>query len=177
MIQLTSSGTFTVAPYGWDIGGLGLLSISGFIGAVLAFFAGGKLIDIISIRLTKQNNGKREPEFRLLAIAIPAVIGPMGVLIFGLCIVHKAPWIGAAVGYGMQGFGLTAVANVAITYAVDSYQPVSSRRNDEKYALLIHRAQLAGEALVVVFAIRNTIGTILALFTVDWQEAGGVQNV
>lgn len=25
----------------------------------------------------------------------------------------------------MQGFGLTAVSNVAVTYAVDGYQPVS----------------------------------------------------
>lgn len=31
----------------------------------------------------------------------------MGVLTFGLCLVHKVAWIGPAVGFCMQGFGLT----------------------------------------------------------------------
>ncbi|KIW10079.1 hypothetical protein PV08_11039 [Exophiala spinifera] len=158
VVQLTSSHTFTKPPYGWPVGGLGLLSISGFIGAVIAFFLGGKLIDIIATRMTDANNGRREPEFRLPAIIIPAVIGPMGVLTFGLCVAHYTTWVGAAFGYGMQGFGLTAVSNIAVTYAVDSYH------------------LLAGESLVVVFVIRNTIATILALYTINWQEASGIQN-
>jgi hypothetical protein len=37
--------------------------------------------------------------------------------------------------------------------------------------------KLAGEALVVVFLIRNAIATILALYTVNWQAAGGIQDV
>lgn len=76
--------------------------------------------------MTKANNGRREPEFRLPAIIIPAVIGPMGVLIFGLCVAHKTAWIGPAFGYMMQGFGLTAVSNVVVTYAVDGYKEVSN---------------------------------------------------
>ena len=101
----------------------------------MAFFAGGKLIDLIATRMTKSNGGKREPEFRLPAIVIPAFLGPMGILIFGLCIVHKTHWIGPAFGYGMQGFGLTAVANVAITFAVDAYQPVGIL----SFAIYTHR--------------------------------------
>jgi MFS family permease len=137
VVQLTSSRTFTAKPYGWTIGDLGLLSIAGWIGAVLAFFLGGRLIDIIATRLTRKNNGRREPEFRLPAVFIPAVIGPMGVLIFGLCIVHKTSWVGAAFGYGMQGFGLTAVANIVITFAVDGYQPVSVTSLIDKSSMLI----------------------------------------
>ena len=75
--------------------------------------------------MTARNGGRREPEYRLPAIIIPAVIGPMGILIFGLCVAHKTSWPPIAVGYAMQGFGLTAVSNVAVTYAVDGYQPVS----------------------------------------------------
>ena len=58
---------------------------------------------------------------------IPAVIGPMGVLIFGLVIAKGRSWGGAAVGYGMEGFGATAAANIAVTYCVDAYRPVSER--------------------------------------------------
>lgn len=57
---------------------------------------------------------------------IPAVIGPMGLLTFGLVIAYGKPWAGAAIGYGMQGFGATAAANIAVTYAVDSYRLVST---------------------------------------------------
>jgi hypothetical protein len=69
--------------------------------------------------------GHREPEYRLLGIIIPAFIGPMGILVFGLCIAYKTPWIGPAVGYAMQGFGITAAPNVVVTYTVDAYRPVS----------------------------------------------------
>lgn len=65
VVQLTSSRTFTVAPYNWLTGSLGLLSISGFIGAAIAIFFGGKLIDIIANRMTHRNHGRREPEYRL----------------------------------------------------------------------------------------------------------------
>jgi hypothetical protein len=71
VVQLTSSRTFTVAPYNWLIGSLGLLSISGFIGAAIAIFFGGKLIDIIANRMTHRNHGRREPEYRL-----PGKLGP-----------------------------------------------------------------------------------------------------
>jgi hypothetical protein len=49
----------------------------------------------------------------------------MGILLFGLTVAEKRPWIQPAIGYAMQGFGLTAVSNVVVTYAVDSYLPVS----------------------------------------------------
>ena len=58
----------------------------------------------------------------------------------------------------MQGFGLTAVSNVVVTYAVDSYLP------------------LAGEALVVVFVLRGIIGTVLALYSFNWIAASGEKN-
>ena len=89
---------------------------------------------------------------------LPALIGPMGILIFGLCVAQKTHWIGAAFGYGMQGFGLTAGSNVLVTYAVDSYLP------------------LAGEALVVLFMIRGISGCLLSLYAYDWIVAEGAAN-
>jgi len=158
VVQLTSSRTFTAAPYHWKTHSLGLLSLGGFLGAILAIFFGGKLIDIIANRMTARNHGRREPEYRLPAILIPAIVGPMGILIFGLTLAHKEPYIAPAVGYTMQGFGLTAVSNVVVTYAVDSYLP------------------LAGEALVFVFVLRGIIGCFLALWAYDWILATGMQN-
>lgn len=62
---------------------------------------------------------------------IPAVIGPMGLLTFGLVIALEKPWAGAAIAYGMQGFGATAAANIAVTYVVDSYRPVSNTERSQ----------------------------------------------
>ncbi|KAL6229591.1 hypothetical protein BDW75DRAFT_249476 [Aspergillus navahoensis] len=154
VVQLTASRTFTAPPYNWSAGSLGLLSLSGFIGSVLAFYLGGRLIDIISTRYTERR-GQRLPEYRLPAIAIPGVIGPGGLLIFGLCIAHQVHWIGAAVGYAMQAFGVAAISNVAVTYCLECYKP------------------LTGEALVIIFVIRNTIGMLLSLYAADWIARQG----
>lgn len=124
-IQLTASQTFTAPPYSWPLHSVGLLSLSGFVGSLLSFFFGGWLIDWIATRATKRHGEHVEPEYRLPAMIIPALIGPMGLLIFGLVIATGKPWAGAAIGYGMQGFGATAAANIAVTYVVDAYRPVS----------------------------------------------------
>lgn len=119
-----SSRTFTQSPYGWGLGDLGLLSLAAFIGSIIAFYFGGRLIDIISSRSATRHGGVRRPEYRLPAIMIPGVIGPAGILIFGLCVAHKTHWIGPAVGNAMQAFGVAAISNVAVTYSLDSYKPV-----------------------------------------------------
>ncbi|KAK1141146.1 hypothetical protein N8T08_009313 [Aspergillus melleus] len=155
VVQLTASRTFTAAPYNWPAGSLGLLSLSGFIGSVLAFYLGGRLIDVISTRYTKRHHGQRLPEYRLPAIVIPATIGPAGLLIFGLCIANQVHWMGSAVGYAMQAFGVAAISNVAVTYSLDCYKPVT------------------GEALVIIFVIRNTIGMLLSLYAADWITRQG----
>ncbi|KAJ5102497.1 major facilitator superfamily domain-containing protein [Penicillium argentinense] len=155
VVQLTCSRTFTKSPYNWEMGTEGTFLLSGFIGAVLAFYLGGRLIDIVSTRSTIRHGGIRMPEYRLPAIAIPGVIGPAGILIFGLCIAHKTHWVGPAFGFAMQAFGLAAISNVAVTYCLDSYRPVT------------------GEALVIIFVIRNTIGMLLSLYTANWIEKQG----
>ncbi|KAL4955796.1 major facilitator superfamily domain-containing protein [Aspergillus filifer] len=154
VVQLTASRTYTAPPYNWPVGNLGLLSLSGFIGSLLAFYLGGRLIDIISTRYTKRH-GQRLPEYRLPGIAIPGVIGPGGILIYGLCIANKVHWVGSAFGYAMQAFGVAAISNVAVTYCLDCYKPIT------------------GEALVIIFVVRNTIGMLLSLYAADWISRQG----
>lgn len=104
---------------------MGLLSISGVVGAVASFFADGRLIDLIATRMAARRGEHPEPEFRLPAMIVPAVIGPVEILTYGLVIAGSDNWRGAAVGYSMEGFGAIAAANIVITYAVDAYRPVS----------------------------------------------------
>jgi hypothetical protein len=91
---------------------------------VLAFYLGGRLIDVIAMRSAVRHGGSHKPEYRLPAIIIPGVIGPAGILIFGLCVANKTKWVGPAVGYAMQAFSVAAISNVTVTYCLDSYKPV-----------------------------------------------------
>lgn len=76
--------------------------------------------------MTRHGDSQRVPEYRLPAIVIPGTIGPAGVLVFGLCVANQTHWVGAAVGYAMQAFGVAAISNVAVTYSLDCYRPVCS---------------------------------------------------
>lgn len=122
---MTSLGsTFGTPPYNWKPQFIGFLSFAGWLGSLSAFYIAGKLVDYSSARLTKVDE-ERRPEYRLPPLIIPAVISPVGLIIFGVCIEKKTTWVGPAFGYAMQSFGLTAVSNIAITYAVDSFKSVS----------------------------------------------------
>lgn len=158
IVQITSQGAFTHSPYNYQQSFVGLFSISGFIGAALSFFFGGQLIDIVSKRRTLFHKGRREPEYRLYAIVIPAIIGPMGILLFGFMIADTRFWLASAVGNAMQAFGVTAISNIVVTYVVDSYLP------------------FAAEAMAVIFLIKGIIGAVLILYTINWVEVAGVKQ-
>ena len=66
-------------------------------------------------------------------MTILAIIGPMGLLMFGLVLADRKSWVGAAVGFGMSGFGLTAGSNVVVTYAVDAYRPGGDASKCQSY--------------------------------------------
>ncbi|KAF2115638.1 major facilitator superfamily domain-containing protein [Lophiotrema nucula] len=157
-IQITSTQTFTAAPYHWQLHTLGLLSLAGLVGAMISFVFGGWLIDFIATKMTARNAEHVEPEYRLIAMIIPAIIGPMGVLTFGLVIAEGKSWGGAAIGYGMEGFGATAASNIIITYAVDAYRPI------------------AGETIVIVFVIRNAIACLISTYISAWFQHQGLRR-
>ncbi|GAM36637.1 hypothetical protein TCE0_018f05876 [Talaromyces pinophilus] len=120
VVQLTASQVLHLPPYNFDLYRIGLVMLSGFIGSVLAIFFGGRLIDVVANRMTDRAQGKREAEYRLPGLLLPAIIGPLGVLTFGLCAAKQLSWTGLAFGCGMQGFGLTAGSNVLVTAGMEN---------------------------------------------------------
>lgn len=158
-VQLASAQFFILPSYySWQTRSLGLLSIAGFIGCAIALFFGGYLIDIISNRFTTSHEGRREPEYRLWAIIIPLIVGPMGIILFSLTLADHKPWIAPAVGYAMQGFGLTAASNILYTYILDSYLPFAS------------------EVAAAASILRGTIATLLTLWLYPWIKAAGLKQ-
>lgn len=78
----------------------GLLAIAFIIGYGLAIpFANSS--DRLAARLTVKNNGIREAEMRL-GVMLPAMlIGPAGLVVYGIVAQHKLHWVGYFAGVAM----------------------------------------------------------------------------
>ena len=71
------------------------------IGCVLGELSAGKLSDIIMYRLAKRNDGIRKPEHRLYLTTISGFIGPVGMIIFGVCLQKKTGYLYPLIGIGV----------------------------------------------------------------------------
>ena len=156
ILQLVCGVFLAAPPYSFNPGEVGSFQVAGFVGAVFGFFLGGRLIDNIAAFSTRRNGGVHEPEMRLPALIIPAICGPVSMIVSGLCFRYHTAWIGPAVGLALTGLTITCVNNIGVTYAVDSYLSIS------------------GEVITVVFVIRNTISCLLALYSNTWVTNTGV---
>ena len=72
-INLTQSQALEPPPYSFSPLAVGLSNFSSLIGALIGLLTAGPLSDWVSMRLTRRNNGIREPEMRLPSM-IPYVL-------------------------------------------------------------------------------------------------------
>ncbi|TAQ86417.1 hypothetical protein B7494_g5261 [Chlorociboria aeruginascens] len=145
VIQQTVLAAFPFEPYNDSPSSVGLLFLSGLVGSALAIPLAGPLLDVVSSHFTSTRSC-REPEYRLYILGIPGIIGPVGVLIFGLAIDTRAQWISAAIGIAMQAFGLTAIWNIVMTYTLDSY------------------SEFAAESAGIVFATKGVMSALMVIY-------------
>lgn len=167
IIQVTLGQNFSNprGSYKWPLGIAGLMHFSGWIGALLAFFAGGWLLDRMykSRRQHVEREGKicttPQPQFRLPGLIIPFLIAPIGLIIWGVSLAKQSSWVGYAFGYAMHSFGFVAVSNFASTYLVDCF------------------TQHGGEALVSFFIIRNAMAVLCCFEVQNWLKAVGAESM
>jgi len=70
-------------PYNWPETNAGLFSLASIIGWGFALTL-LPFVDSLAARLTKRNGGIREAEMRLGILLVPMVVGPAGILLFGM---------------------------------------------------------------------------------------------
>lgn len=136
----------------------GLCFIAGFIGSAIGIFFGGNVSDWIADFFTRRNGGIREPEFRLPAISIGMITAPLALILYGVGIQHKLPWIVATLGLGLLNFSIAQATNVSLVYVVDSYRPI------------------AGETVVAQLAFKSAFGFLLSFYTNPWIAESGYQD-
>jgi hypothetical protein len=86
---------------------------------------------------------------------LPLLIGPAGLLMWGVGLNNRAPWAVPAIGSGISYGVLCAVPNIGMTYVVDTYRPV------------------AGEAMTSLTAFKNTFAFGLSFAVYPWIVKDG----
>lgn len=162
MMWLSLIATTQATIYGLNFqfqpGAIGLTNFGSLIGAIIGMFAGGKLVDIVTIKLTERNHGVMEPEFRLYAMVLPFIANAAGLLAYGLAGVYHAHWaISVVLGQGLLGFAMSSSGTICLTYAIDSY------------------TKMASEAMVLMLFIRNMIGMGFTFAIQPWLNRNGIK--
>ncbi|KAG9656296.1 MFS general substrate transporter, partial [Aureobasidium melanogenum] len=154
----TASPVLTGRPYEWSAAQVGCVYAGPIVGAALACMWSGKIADRITLALARRNNGIREPEHRLWVLSVSGIISAAGLVTWGVGAYHEVHWIGLVFGLGMLTFGCVTGGSIAVSYNVDCFK------------------EIAGETMVSIMIIRNTIGFGFSYAITPWWTAQGLQN-
>ncbi|KAJ9626697.1 hypothetical protein H2204_009967 [Knufia peltigerae] len=149
-----SSFVFSIPPYSFGPGVSGLINVPGVLGILFGAFIGGKCTDWVARRAARRNHGKFTPESRLVLLVVPFVVGPCGLLMFGIGAQKRLHWIVLFIGYGMINV-LPATASIAMTYVMDSY------------------FEIAAEGLLVVNGVKNIVAFGFSYGFIPWSAKVG----
>jgi hypothetical protein len=151
--------------YGFKPYQAGLCFISAIVGSFLGIGFGGQMAEKVADVFTRRNNGIREPEMRLPAIAIGLVTAPLSLVLYGVGIQNKLHWMIPTLGLGLceysgffvtddrfinrwlVNFSIVLAVNVSFVYTVDSYRPIGGE---------IMVTQLAFKGEYLNLSARNT---------------------
>lgn len=88
VLVTTEPVLFSAPPYVFGPIEIGLLAVPALIGSILGSLWGGWFSDMLIVWAAARNNGIHEPEVRLWLSVLPTLLGPAGLLIYGLCTVE-----------------------------------------------------------------------------------------
>jgi hypothetical protein len=120
---------------------------------------GGHTTDIYSEWRARRHRGVFEPESRLHLLLFPSVCVPLGLVLFGFGVQKHLSWGVLFVAYGCINVGLTGVANIGMTYVMDSYYPV------------------AADALLMINGLKNVVAFGFTDAVIPWITASGYEKV
>ncbi|KAJ6103434.1 hypothetical protein N7486_005861 [Penicillium sp. IBT 16267x] len=151
LVAISSNiGSAFNAAYGFEPWQIGLCFIGNMIGCIFGIVLGGPFSDWVADYYTKKNNGIREPEMRLPAIALTIIASPLSLVLYGVGIQNKMHWIVPT----LDAFAVVQGTYVSFTYCIDAYRPI------------------AGEVTVTQLAFKSCFGFLLSFYTNVWVEKG-----
>ncbi|KAK4682680.1 hypothetical protein QC764_0021690 [Podospora pseudoanserina] len=154
----TASPVLANAPYNWSSGLVGTIYTGPIVGAAIGCYWAGSIADKFTLWLARRNNGVREPEHRLWPLLVTAVLGAIGLIMWGVGAQHHAHWAVLAVGLGILTASVVAGGSVALSYNIDCYKDIS------------------GDTTTAVILVRNLMGFAIAYGITPWYTNMGLQN-
>ncbi|KAI9371909.1 major facilitator superfamily domain-containing protein [Aspergillus egyptiacus] len=136
----TMALVFGNAPYNFSTNMIGLTYLAAWFGTTIGCLVSGWMNDKLATFIARRNNGIKEPEARLWTAVVPLILHPAGCILYGVGAAHGIHWVGLCFGLGLVTLGIVVGSTLALSYCVDCYKEV------------------AGESIVTVIIIRNTIG-------------------
>ena len=158
-VNATMSSVLSAPPYNFSANMVGVMFIAPFIGCTLGCLFAGVSADRIAVWMSRRKGGIFEPEYRLWAAIVPLFFHVGGSILFGAGAAHSVHWIGLAFGLVFMVGMFPVGSTLAINYIVDSYR------------------ECAGDAMVTMILIRNSMGFGFSYAITPWMEKSGVQNV
>ncbi|KAL1894398.1 hypothetical protein Sste5346_005900 [Sporothrix stenoceras] len=107
-------------PYNWSVTSSGLQALAPTIAFLLAVPLTATS-DRLAAYLTRRNSGVREAEMRLGVLLIPMLIGPAGLILYGLTADRYLPWPLLFIGSGLMSWSGYFFFAFTIAYAVDAH--------------------------------------------------------
>ncbi|KAF2150912.1 MFS general substrate transporter [Myriangium duriaei CBS 260.36] len=145
-------------PWNYSDAAVAIMNIPTLIGALIGCVYGGWLSDYFVQWMAKRRGGLSEAEDRLWLSIPSAIIGPAGLLLFGIGSSQGMTWPGPYIGLGMIGFGWGCAGDLSLAYLADCYPDIIL------------------EGMVCVAVINNTMASIFTFVISDWIVASGMQS-
>lgn len=142
-------------PYNYGNTGVALMNVPCLIGAVIGCVYAGIVSDWFTIWMAKRNNGIQEAEFRLYFLIIPAVLCPVGLILFAVGTDQDWHWFPTYFGLALVGLGFGSSGDVAMGYLMDAYP------------------DMVIEMMAGVSVINNMFGCIFTFACSPWLDAMG----
>lgn len=137
-------------PYNYSDAGVALMNVPCIIGAAIGCIYAGFYSDYFVIWAAKRNHGIQEAEFRLYLLIVPAILFPLGLIIFGVGTDQKWPWPATYFGLVLIGFGTGSSGDISMNYIMEAFP------------------EMVVEMLAVVSLVNNSICCGFSFFCTPW---------
>ncbi|KGO74611.1 Major facilitator superfamily domain, general substrate transporter [Penicillium italicum] len=148
MFGAVVSQIFGAPPYNMSTVGVGNLSgIAPFIGSAIGTIVGGRMCDVFAKKMTKNNNGLYEPEFRLVVIFPSTIAMAIGAFGLGAAIENELSFVVCGVFMAILNFAVGIGCTGILTYTND----VFAERAGNAFALAVMVKSTFAFGLTFVF--------------------------
>ncbi|EJT75146.1 hypothetical protein GGTG_05083 [Gaeumannomyces tritici R3-111a-1] len=153
--EIVVAALYAQSPLLWSPRSIGLINVAPLIDLAIGLPLGGAPADMLNNRSARKANGVHDPSARLPAVLIGGLVSPAGCVVMGFARQRPDKWIKVCVGRAMLSFGLTASANVLLTYSAHCMP------------------NRAGHIGVVVNVAKNCVGFGVSSASLKWLAMAG----